>query len=200
LNAILNELKADPSRPPDAAYIEATILELTVVKDGKKTVRAGPRAMVDLCRLAEMAFFHPSTSGSSSIKKVLPAVMQSSSFLKERYSKPIYGSQEGIPSLNLKSRVWWVTANGGAVNPYKLLPPVFLDVPKDLLDNLEANDDMEIAEGGAATTAYARLQFDSLSVHERQQIEAALVRYCELDTFAMVMIYEAWREWIAQDS
>jgi hypothetical protein len=43
--------------------------------------------------------------------------------------------------------------------------------------------------------AYARLQFEDLSVEERARIEEALFRYCELDTFAMVMILEAWRNW-----
>jgi hypothetical protein len=33
---------------------------------------------------------------------------------------------------------------------------------------------------------------------ERQEIRRALLRYCELDTLAMVMIYEAWREWVYQ--
>lgn len=32
---------------------------------------------------------------------------------------------------------------------------------------------------------------------ERRSITNALLRYCELDTIAMVlvMVYEAWREW-----
>ena len=60
---------------------------------------------------------------------------------------------------------------------------------------MESDDELEIAQGGAATTAYARLQFEDLAPAERQNIEAALLRYCELDTLAMVMICEAWREW-----
>ena len=43
--------------------------------------------------------------------------------------------------------------------------------------------------------AYARLQFQDLTPEQRMQIERALLRYCELDTFAMVMILEAWLEW-----
>ena len=46
--------------------------------------------------------------------------------------------------------------------------------------------------------AFARLQFEDLSTEQRKQIEQALLRYCELDTFAMVMIVEAWREWASQ--
>jgi len=52
----------------------------------------------------------------------------------------------------------------------------------------------EIREGGAAMTAYARLQFEEMSEYERGDIRRALLQCCELDTLAMVMIYEAWRE------
>jgi hypothetical protein len=195
LNAILGELEDDEAPPADADLIRDVILELTYVKDKKKTVRSGDRAMVDLCRLAALAFFHPSTKASSSIKKVLPAVMQSSGFLRERYSKPIYGALGGIASRNFTGQVWWRPAGAAAENPYKLLPPVFSDMPQELLGDLESGEDMGIAEGGASTTAFARLQFESVPAEERKRIEAALLRYCELDTLAMVMIYEAWREW-----
>jgi hypothetical protein len=47
-------------------------------------------------------------------------------------------------------------------------------------------------------TAYARLQFEDLAPYRRKEIEAGLLRYCELDTLAMVMIFEAWSEAIEQ--
>jgi hypothetical protein len=72
---------------------------------------------------------------------------------------------------------------------------VFTDIPKSALESMKSDDDLEIAEGGAATTAFARLQFDDIEATERASIEGAMLRYCELDTLAMVMIYEAWREW-----
>lgn len=122
-------------------------------------------------------------------------MLQSSEYLKRRYSQPIYGAAGGIPSLNFKAQVWWQESNGIVLDPYKLLPPVFTDLPREVLDAMESDDELEIAQGGAATTAYARLQFEDLAPAERQNIEAALLRYCELDTLAMVMIYEAWREW-----
>jgi len=43
-------------------------------------------------------------------------------------------------------------------------------------------------------TAYARMQFSDVPNVERQATCKALLRYCELDTLAMVMIYEGWRE------
>ena len=57
------------------------------------------------------------------------------------------------------------------------------------------DDGFEIAEGGAAAAAFARLQFECLSDQQRSNIKNALLRYCELDTLAMVMIVEAWKDW-----
>ena len=37
---------------------------------------------------------------------------------------------------------------------------------------------------------------EELSVEPRQKICEALLRYCELDTLAMVMIVEAWKEFV----
>ena len=53
-----------------------------------------------------------------------------------------------------------------------------------------------IAQGGAATIAWARFQFEETATLERDKVADALRRYCELDTLAMVMIFEAWREWV----
>ena len=200
LKAIGEELDLDPEPPVDAHALSAFIRSLTTRKAGKAGGDAeandGSRALVDLCRLAEKAFFHPATKGSNSIKKVLPAVMKSSDYLKRQYSQPTYGSKSGIASLNFVDWVWWKEVDGAVVDPYRLLPPVFTDLPREVVDALEADDDLEIAQGGAATTAYARLQFEDIAPQERRSIEAALLRYCELDTLAMVLVYEAWREWL----
>lgn len=193
LNALLAELEQDAAPPTDAEELQTFIGTLT---SNKNSGHVGQRQMVDLCRLAGRAFFHPATKASNSIKKVLPAVLQSSEYLKRRYSQPIYGAAGGIPSLNFKAQVWWQESNGIVLDPYKLLPPVFTDLPREVLDAMESDDELEIAQGGAATTAYARLQFEDLAPAERQNIEAALLRYCELDTLAMVMIYEAWTGWL----
>jgi len=57
-------------------------------------------------------------------------------------------------------------------------------------------EDDELNNGGAALTAYGRMQFSEMTEHEREELSNALLRYCELDTMAMVMIFEAWREMI----
>jgi len=59
---------------------------------------------------------------------------------------------------------------------------------------LEA-EELEIAEGGVAAMAFGRLQFEELTDQDRRRIKNALLRYCELDTLAMVMIIEAWKDW-----
>ena len=58
----------------------------------------------------------------------------------------------------------------------------------------EDPDELAISEGGAAATAYARLQFETLSPESRQRLESALLRYCELDTLAMIMVVQGWQE------
>jgi hypothetical protein len=40
------------------------------------------------------------------------------------------------------------------------------------------------------------MQFSEMSDYEYKELSLALLKYCELDTLAMVMIYEAWREWV----
>ena len=57
------------------------------------------------------------------------------------------------------------------------------------------NSDLEdIADGGAALTAYGKLQYSEMNNKERLAITDSLLRYCELDTLAMVMIYEHLKE------
>jgi hypothetical protein len=48
----------------------------------------------------------------------------------------------------------------------------------------------DIRSGGAAMTAYALMQFSEMSDQERTRIKEALLRYCKLDTKAMVWIYQ----------
>lgn len=202
-NTVLNQLRrrllADTTPPGDRDELVAFIETITSRKqahgDGRELVIHGPRCMVDLCKLAERHYFHPSTRGSSSLKKVLPALMRSSAHLRELYEAPSYGGRDGIPSLNFRSPVaWWVAKPDGTVcDPYELLPPVFAELSPEQQSNLETAVDAQLHEGGAAMTAYARLQFEDIDPAERQAIHDALLKYCELDTLAMVMAMQAWR-------
>ncbi|HRK01511.1 MAG TPA: DUF2779 domain-containing protein, partial [Oligoflexia bacterium] len=81
--------------------------------------------------------------------------------------------------------------NGTVVDPYKLLPPIFSDLDVAEMDLLITSD--SIADGGGAMTAYARMQFTEMSEIECDRVTKALLKYCELDTFAMVLIFEYWK-------
>lgn len=179
LNHIDTQLQTRSDAPADKEELSAFLKTLT---------KGGDRAMIDLKILAQKSYFHPAYKGSNSIKKVLPAVLNSSTYLKDLYSQPIYGAANGIKSLNFKNFTWWSQDEAGQViDPYKKLSG-----PTDS-ETVETDEDsLEIAEGGAASMAYGRLQYESLSPETRADIEAKLYKYCELDTLAMAMIVQAW--------
>lgn len=178
LNAIKRQLQEDSAPPADADALVHFIDQITT---------DGPRSMVDLADVARRRFFHPYTRGSSSIKKVLPAVMQSSPFLKATYSTASYGTPAGSPSKNFAGMAWWQTGPDGVLDPYQLL------VSPDTLAGSDTDQlGFEINQGGAATNAYMCLQFEDMGQDKRKAMEQALLRYCELDTLAMVMILQAW--------
>lgn len=196
-NSVLLQLRRqvleDPQPPEDASDLIAFIEHITSREvDGSKL--HGPRTMVDLRRVAEHYYFHPDTNGSSSLKKVLPAVMKSSSSLKALYGKPVYGTAE-MPSLNFTSpMVWWQESDQGVIDPYKLLPPVFPEMDVEEQERQENSLPPEIREGGSAMAAFALLQESSVQAEKRNYIVGALLRYCELDTLAMVMTLQSFRE------
>ena len=71
-------------------------------------------------------------------------------------------------------------------------PPLFNDTAESM--DARVSDAERIADCGAAMTAYAHLQHIDMEAEEREALSQALLRYCELDTLAMVMVIEAWRE------
>ncbi len=155
----------------------------------KKGEWSGPRSIVDMCELVKRYYYNPLTKGSNSIKKVLPAILNSSEFIQRRYSNPTYGPQFG--SKNFKDWAWIVKdPQGNVIDPYKLLPPIFSDLDLEQMDALITEN--SLADGGAAMTAYARMQFTEMSDIEADRVSRALLKYCELDTLAMIMIYEYW--------
>jgi len=190
LNIIYNQLQE--SNEPDKAELCAFIQTITTSVDKGDNKWSGQRDMIDMCELVKRYYYNPATYGSNSIKYVLPAVLNSSKFLQNKYSKPIYGALGGIPSHNYKDWTWIKMKDGQVMDPYKLLPNMFRDVDTRNFAILSGND--EIRNGGAALTAYAKTQFAEMTALERNEIRKALLRYCELDTFAMVMIYEGWKE------
>ena len=51
----------------------------------------------------------------------------------------------------------------------------------------------KIQDGAAAMMAFGKMQFTEMDNKERSSLVKALLQYCELDTLAMLMIYEHWK-------
>ncbi|MUV13343.1 DUF2779 domain-containing protein [Noviluteimonas gilva] len=156
-----------------------------------------PGRLFDLGRLVHRTIFFPGTRGSSSLKKVLPALLASSARLQQRYAEPIYGRDDGIRSMNFENHVW-VQRNeaGSVIDPYLLLGERCEDPDLVGLERLE-DEEQAIADGGAAMVAYGLLQSGLLDEAAVQRLRVQLLRYCELDTLAMVFAWEGLNELIA---
>lgn len=193
-NTILNHIakQLEESSEPDKDELIEFIMSIT--HDKKRKRNGGPRDMIDLLKVVKEYYYHPSMRGSNSIKVVLPAVLNTSEFIKQKYSKAIYGSE--IPSLNIPADapISWITYDEDGItvkNPYKLLPPIseYLAMDEATAEAIgDAATDKSIANGGAALTAYSELQFADFV--QSEALAKALLRYCELDTMAMVFIWE----------
>ena len=134
--------------------------------------------MVDLCKLARKYYYVDGSEGSSSIKKLLQPTLQISGHLKSIYGSPTYNSR------NFSNFQWYQTDEGGRVkDPYDIL---------STMTHPDQHGSANVTKGGAAAAAFHELQND-LDERDRKAIENSLLRYCELDTLAMVMIVQAWQ-------
>lgn len=200
LRAIAGQL-AD-SKEPDKDDLIAFIRSITHEKDkNHNLVYQGERDMVDLLQVVKRYFYQlDEMHGSNSIKQVLPAVLNSSQYLKDKYSQPIYGSL--IPSCNISANQpkAWITldTDGHVESPYHQLDSVgsLIGMSEEEMMQMEQlstdEKDFEVANGGAALTAYNKLMFcegEKMSSALRE----ALLRYCELDTMSMVFIWEYFK-------
>jgi hypothetical protein len=192
-NTVLRQIHTQlvESQEPDKDMLCSWIDTITQIKSDDQF---GHRNMVDMLELVKRYYLDPKMGGSNSLKKVLPSILASSEFLQKKYAVPVYG--DSIPSLNFQPKAWLVRDDSGQwYNPYGLLEKIHEGFDNEAFDELITDEESGIMDGGAAMIAYARMQFTQMKEPERQQINKALLRYCELDTLAMVMLYEAWREW-----
>lgn len=185
-NSVLNQIAEQlaTSNEPDR---EALIAFIHTITHDSDTDRVGERNMVDLCDVVVRYYYDPSMGGSNSIKVVLPAVLHSKE-LQRRYERPY---REYVDSPNYKdfdySLINYTDATKTSVgNPYKYLPVIGAE-----LGELESEE--RINNGGLANANYAKLQYDGLSLDEKSKLKNALLRYCELDTMAMVLIYHFFK-------
>jgi hypothetical protein len=197
LNHILIELFNSSETDKDELidFIKTITYKSSSVEYGKLDIEewVGERNMVDLWDVLKAYYYNPFTEGSNSIKYVLPSILKTSDFLKNKYTLPIYGTDE-IKSLNFKNHAWLTYKDGEINDPYKTLPETFVDIDPSIVETFVSAE--KISDGGAAMTAYAKIQFSQMSEIERNSVIKSLLKYCELDTFAMIMLVEHWQELI----
>ncbi len=197
-NTILRKIyeQLEGSKEPDRQELMAFIDEIT--HDGNVH---GSRNMVDLLDIVKKYYYHPSMKGSNSIKAVLPAVLNSSKYLQDKYKEKIYGSVIKSLTISPQDPIAWVQFDeaGLVINPYKTLPPLASYITDNVAsqsmlekeaDAEELDGDFQVNNGGLALSAYSKMQFSTLSDTSRDMLSKALLRYCELDTMAMVFILE----------
>lgn len=146
----------------------------------------GDRNMKDMLKLVKNHYYHKEMGGSNSIKSVLPSILTISDHIRKKYSKPLgYGN-------NLSEQViWQMNDNTGKPHdPYKILPDTYQDL--DLPKGKTLFKDAKVQDGSGALIAYGKLQFTEMLEKEKKALIHALKQYCELDTLAMVLIYEHW--------
>jgi hypothetical protein len=188
VNSIIEQL--ENSNEVDKIELIQWLETISILKDEKKVIRKGDRNMIDLCDLVKKVYYNPATKGSNSIKFVLPAILKTSNYLREKYSKPIKDIK--LTSCNFNDDHIWFN---DSENPYNLLPKMFSEWDEAALETLVSDLDY-IKDGGAALTAYAKLQYTDMEDSERQEIKQHLLKYCELDTLSMVMLIEHFKELI----
>jgi hypothetical protein len=124
--------------------------------------------IVDMCALAKDGYFHPEMKGSLSIKYVLPAIWRNVAELRE------------VPWF----RKYSATKDDAVLNPYATLPPLPIGEKDEL-----------VTEGTGAMRAYQAMVYgeESTDARIKENWKRLLLQYCELDTMAMVIIFEHWR-------
>ncbi len=129
----------------------------------------GGERILDLNKVALEYYYHPLMGARTSIKVTLPAILSSA------------GSLDRIREILQAEGLYQLDTHGNIVDPYSLLPQI------------EAmNETARVAEGTGAMIAYQKMAYGNLPADERNKYRSALLRYCSLDTLAMVLIWEYW--------
>lgn len=174
LKIIRRELMDEQETVPDASELTQWIENIIQRHDSS---HHQPPYVADLSRQVKHYYYNGEMTNSLSIKDVLHSVMAQSEFLKQEYSQP-YNSQ------NFKNMIWWQKDGKDKVqNPYQLL-----------------NEDGEgVRRGSEAMVVYGKLISEDLTKEEKNHYQKVLLKYCELDTLAMLMIYQHWAQAISED-
>ena len=133
---------------------------------------------LDLCDVSRRHFYDSGMKGSHSIKVVLPVAWKNPEIRKlfpeyaeDRHGKPAVNPYDALPALTLLDR------NPSAITQLAELEE--LDIVKD---------------GTGAMRAYEHVRYGlgAGKPEIREDVHRQLLRYCQLDTAAMVMIWKYW--------
>jgi Domain of unknown function(DUF2779) len=185
-NTILRSIWADVEH-----YNSDSLLPSTMERFFGDAVGLRFPGMVDLMDIVSKGYYVHGSNASVSIKSLLLPTMRYSTVLRDLYEQPTYDSN------NFTGMKWWHETEEGSgqpIDPYKLLKRDSSDIATS-----EDSSQGSVAHGGDAIAAYSTLQQVGLDLHARQEIESSLLRYCELDTLAMVMILQALGGFLANE-
>jgi hypothetical protein len=142
---------------------------------GKNEIKS--ERTLDLLEISRAHFYDPAMKGSHSIKVVLPVVWKN-------------------PAIQKLFPKYAVDEKGQPVkSPYDALPALTLqDSAHGSLDLSKLDDRDVVKNGTGAMRAYEHLRYGLAAGDQaaRKSIRRQLMRYCELDTGAMVMIWKHW--------
>lgn len=125
----------------------------------------GGSRVVDMNQMTIDSFFHPGMGGRSSIKVVLDALWKSDDAMRQQFAE------------------WTGRVGDPKTGPYAALPELVIN-----------GRPQAVAEGTGAMRAYEAMTIgvESRDPATRATWRELLLQYCELDTLAMVMIWEYW--------
>ena len=165
---LANEIRGDVQQADLVAWADRTW-------GSKETGRAS--RPLDLLTISREHFYDPCMKGSHSLKQVLPAVWKSPDirllfpqYAKDSAGRPTQSPYDALPTLTLQHR------DQSAANHHDA---AILDIVKN---------------GTGAMRAYEHLRY-GLGIQDsalRADLRGQLLRYCQLDTAAMVMIWRSW--------
>ncbi len=135
-----------------------------------RTGKHGHGRMVDMNDLTLKHYFHPHMKGKTSLKSVLPAVW--------RANPTLHALPWARPYLHRDDR-------GNILDPYDTLPSLAI-----------GDRAVAIKDGTGAMLAYQDMLYGQYCDDPTAKgiLQALLRQYCKLDTLAMVLIWEHWRD------
>ena len=121
--------------------------------------------ILDLNKVALDGYFHPGMGGRTSIKVVLDAIWATDPEMRAQFEE-LTGAAADVTR-----------------GPYAALPPVVIN-----------GVEQSVVEGTGAVRAYQAMMYGVERDDEEAHAEwrKALLQYCALDTFAMVLIWDHW--------